>query len=43
MVPRPERNDAVITVKSQITDGTKQVLTVSLDAVVHSKKNHRQP
>jgi len=43
IVPRPERNDALITVKSQITDGTKQMLTVSLDAVVHSKKNHRQP
>ena len=43
LVHRPERNNAVVTVKSQITDGTKQVLSVSLDAVIHSRKGHRQP
>ena len=39
---RPERNNAVVTVKSRITDGTEQVLSVSLDAVVHSRAGHRQ-
>lgn len=43
LVNRPERNNAVVTVKSQITDGTRQVLSVSLDAVIHSKAGHRQP
>ena len=43
LVHRPERNNAVVTVKSQITDGTRQVLAVSLDAVIHSRKGHRQP
>lgn len=43
LVHRPERNNAVVTVKSQITDGTQQVLSVSLDAVIHSRKGHRQP
>jgi acyl dehydratase len=43
LVHRPERNNAVVTVKSQITDGTRQVLSVSLDAVIHSRKGHRQP
>ncbi len=43
LVHRPERNNAVVTVKSQITDGTRQVLSVSLDAVIHSKAGHRQP
>lgn len=43
LVHRPERNNAVVTVKSQITDGTRQVLSVSLDAVIHSRKGRRQP
>lgn len=43
LVHRPERNNAVVTVKSQITDGTRQVLSVSLDAVIHSRAGHRQP
>ena len=42
LVHRPERNNAVVTVKSRITDGTEQVLSVSLDAVVHSRAGHRQ-
>lgn len=43
LVHRPERKNAVVTVKSQITDGTQQVLSVSLDAVIHSRAAHRQP
>lgn len=43
LVHRPERHNAVVTVKSRITDGTEQVLSVSLDAVVHSRAGHRQP
>ena len=43
LVHRPERHNAVVTVKSQITDGTRQVLSVSLDAVIHSRAAHRQP
>ena len=39
---RPERNNAIVTVKSQITDGAEQVLSVSLDAVIHSRAGHRQ-
>ncbi len=42
VVHRPERSDAVVTVRSQITDGTKQVLSVILDAVIHSRPDHRQ-
>jgi len=43
LIHRPERNNAVVTVKSQITDGTRQVLSVSIDAVIHSRAGHRQP
>lgn len=42
LVRRPERNNAVVTVKSQITDGSQQVLSVSLDAVIHSRAGHHQ-
>jgi hypothetical protein len=38
---RPERNNAIVTVKSQITNGAEQVLSVSLDAVIHSRAGHR--
>ena len=40
---RPDRNDAVITVRSQITDGTKPVLSVLLDAVIYARPEQRQP
>lgn len=39
---RPGRNDAVVTVRSQITDGTKPVLSVILDAVIYARPEHRQ-
>jgi acyl dehydratase len=39
---RPDRNDAVITVRSQITDGTKPVLSVLLDAVIYARPEQRQ-
>ena len=40
---RPERKNAVITIRSQITDGTDTVLSVVLDAVIHSRPDHPQP
>jgi acyl dehydratase len=39
---RPGRNDAVVTVRSQITDGTRPVLSVILDAVIYARPEHRQ-
>lgn len=39
---RPGRNDAVVTVRSQITDGTKPVLSMILDAVIYARPEHRQ-
>jgi len=40
---RPEKNNALVTVRSYLTDGSKPVLSVSLDAVIHSRPDHRQP
>lgn len=39
---RPDRNDAVVTVRSEITDGTKPVLSVLLEAVVHGRPEQRR-
>jgi len=43
IVHRPEKKNAVITIRSQITDGTDTVLSVVLDAVIHSRPDHPQP
>ncbi len=40
---RPERKNAVITIRSQLTDGTDTVLSVVLDAVIHLRPDHPQP
>ncbi|EKS38228.1 MaoC/PaaZ C-terminal domain-containing protein [Afipia broomeae] len=40
---RPEKRNAVVTVRSQITDGTDTVLSVVLDAVIHSRPDHPRP
>lgn len=39
---RPEKKNALVTVRSYLTDGNKPVLSVSLDAVVHTRPEHRQ-
>lgn len=40
---RSEKKNAVVTVRSQITDGTDTVLSVVLDAVIHSRPDHPRP
>jgi acyl dehydratase len=40
---RPEKKNAVVTVQSQITDGTDTVLSVVLEAVIHSRPDHPRP
>jgi len=37
MVLRPERNDAFMTIRSEVTDGNKTVLLVTLEALIHAR------
>lgn len=37
MTMRPERNDALMTIRSEVTDGNKTVLLVRLDALIHAR------
>lgn len=39
---RPEKKTALVTVRSYLADGRKPVLSVSLDAVIHMRPDHRR-
>ena len=37
VIHRPERKDAILTIRSDVTDGTKSVMTVRLDALIQAR------